>query len=84
MVDLTPEEQKKVDQFRARLEKFAKAKGFRITNIKGWTESSIRQMALDPKHKCCCRPDERICPCKEGVKEVETSGECLCSVFKRG
>jgi hypothetical protein len=69
-------------EFRKDLEKWARDNDLLLTNIKGWTEDKIQWMALNDR-KCCCRPKERACPCKEGLEEARTSkgGLCLCSVF---
>ena len=72
-----------ISDFRNKLEVYAKEHHLRITNIKGWTDPKIEWMALN-EEKCGCAPDKRICPCKEGLIEVEKKGKCLCSVFERG
>lgn len=70
-----------IDEFRKKLELYAKEKNIKITNIKGWTVHKIKWMALN-EEKCCCAPDKRKCPCEEGLDEVMSKGKCLCSVFE--
>lgn len=33
--------------------------------------------------KCICKPDERMCPCKESVLEIQETGKCFCMLFCR-
>ena len=81
--ELTGEEEK-IKAFRLMLEEYAEEHGLEITSIKGWTEHKIQWMALN-NNKCCCSPDDRICPCEEGLREAMTEQDhmCLCSIFKR-
>lgn len=74
------QEENCIKLFREFLESYAKEKNLKILDIKGWTNNKIEWMALNGR-KCGCKPDERVCPCEEGLKEVETKGRCLCSVF---
>ena len=80
--ELTDDEEK-IKAFRTMLEEYAVEHGLKITNIKSWTEPKIRWMALND-NKCCCSPDDRVCPCEEGVHEAKTEQDhmCLCSIFK--
>lgn len=73
-------EQEAIDKFREYIGAYAKEKGLKILNVKGWTNGKIEWMALNGK-KCACKPDERVCPCPEGLVEVEKKGKCLCTVF---
>jgi len=73
-------EQDTVNKFREYIEAYAQEKGLKILNVKGWTDSKIEWMALNGR-KCACRPDKRVCPCPEGLVEVEKKGHCLCNVF---
>lgn len=69
-------------RFRRELEIYAGLNGLIISNVKGWTDHKIIWMALNER-KCACSPDKRECPCKEGLDEVKSKGQCLCSVFLR-
>lgn len=40
----------------------------------------VKTMAAND-NKCICKPDERLCPCTEAVKELETNGKCFCMLF---
>ncbi len=40
----------------------------------------VRKMAADNR-KCICKPDERVCPCKEAVDELKEKGRCTCWLF---
>ena len=73
-------ERNTIQSFRKYLEAYAKEKGLMILDVKGWTNSKIEWMALNDR-KCACRPDKRICPCPEGLIEIEKKGKCLCTVF---
>lgn len=79
--ELTDDE--KIKAFRSMLEEHAGENNLKITDIKGWTEPKIEWMALND-HKCCCSPNDRVCPCDEGRIEVRTKPDhmCLCSIFK--
>lgn len=74
------DDERKVVEFRRELEEYAEANNLMITNIKGWTEGTIRWMALNDR-KCHCVPDKRHCPCNEGLIEARTKGKCRCSVY---
>ncbi len=74
------EDERKVAEFRKELEEYAKQHELTITNIKGWTEGTIRWMALNDK-KCHCVPGKRHCPCPEVLAETKHRGKCKCSVF---
>ena len=74
------DDERKVVEFRKELEEYAEANNLLITNIKGWTDGSIRWMALNDR-KCHCVPDKRRCPCPEGLIEARTKGKCRCSVM---
>lgn len=73
----------KIEAFRSMLEGHAEAHNLKITDIKGWTESKIKWMALND-HKCCCSPNDRVCPCDQGIHEARNEQDhmCLCSIFK--
>lgn len=70
----------KIKNFRECLQDYAKEKGIKILDVKGWTNGKIEWMALNDR-KCACRPDKRVCPCKEGIDEISKKGHCLCNVF---
>jgi len=76
-------DEEKIEAFRSMLEEHAEEHDLKITNIKSWTEPKIKWMALND-NKCCCSPDDRVCPCEEGVHEARTESDhmCLCSIFK--
>jgi len=80
--DIVDVEQDTINKFREYLEAYAQEKGLKILKVKGWTDSKIEWMALNSR-KCACRPDKRVCPCPEGLIEVEKKGKCLCTVFGR-
>lgn len=71
-----------VRNFRSELEAYATKYNLKITDIKGWTEDKIIWMALNEK-KCACAPDKRVCPCPEGLVEIDKKGKCKCSVFMK-
>lgn len=73
-------ERNTIQSFRKYIEAYAKEKGLKILDVKGWTNSKIEWMALNDR-KCACRPDKRVCPCPEGLIEIEKKGRCLCTVF---
>lgn len=75
-------EDNKVSEFRDILQKYADVNNLRIMNVKGWTNSKIKWMALNDR-KCACAPDKRVCPCPEGLEEISRNGSCKCSVFSR-
>lgn len=78
--DYTEIERNTIQSFRKYIEAYAKEKGLKILDVKGWTNSKIEWMALNDR-KCACRPDKRVCPCPEGLIEIEKKGKCLCTVF---
>lgn len=78
--DYTEVERNTISSFRKYIEAYAKEKGLKILDVKGWTSSKIEWMALNDR-KCACRPDKRVCPCIEGLIEIEKKGKCLCTVF---
>lgn len=78
--DYTDVERNTIQSFKKYIEAYAKEKGLKILDVKGWTSSKIEWMALNDR-KCACRPDKRICPCSEGLIEIEKKGKCLCTVF---
>ncbi len=79
------EEIKMINKFRSKLDKFANDNDLVIADVKGWTESKIRKMALDPEHRCACDPKHRTCPCDKCIDECNTESDhmCLCSVFMK-
>lgn len=78
--DYTAAERNTIQSFRKYIDNYAKEKGLKILDVKGWSSAKIDWMALNGR-KCACRPDKRICPCPEGLVEVEKKGKCLCTVF---
>lgn len=79
----TEEEKAHILVFRQDIEMYANEHGLELTNIPGWTETKIKWMATNDR-RCCCRPKDRICPCPEGLIEVERlQSTCLCSIFKK-
>lgn len=70
------------DKFRKDLQKYADKNGYQITSINGWTDKKIRWMAHNER-KCCCAPDTRKCPCREGIAEIQHKGKCKCSILER-
>ena len=78
--DYTVSERNTIQSFKKYIEAYAKEKGLKILDVKGWSNSKIEWMALNDR-KCACRPDKRICPCPEGLIEIEKKGKCLCTVF---
>ncbi len=78
--DYTDVERNIIQSFKKYIEAYAKEKGLKILDVKGWTNNKIEWMALNDR-KCACRPDKRVCPCPEGLVEVEKKGKCLCTVF---
>lgn len=72
-----------VSDFMIDLKSYAEKHNLKIMNVKGWTNNKIKWMALNNR-KCACAPDKRVCPCPEGLKEIEVIGNCKCSVFARG
>lgn len=78
--DYTDTERNTIQSFRKYIDAYAKEKGLKILDVKGWTSSKIEWMALNDR-KCACRPDKRVCPCPEGLVEIEKKGKCLCTVF---
>lgn len=78
--DYTDIERNTIQSFRKYIDNYAKEKGLKILDVKGWSSAKIDWMALNGR-KCACRPDKRICPCPEGMVEIEKKGKCLCTVF---
>lgn len=72
----------KIEHFKNELNEWADKHGLAITKISGWTDKKIERMALN-NHICCC-DKTRICPCEQGLKEIQTESDsmCLCSVFE--
>ena len=57
--DYTDVERNTIQSFRKYLEAYAKEKGLKILDVKGWTNSKIEWMALNDR-KCACRPVGRF------------------------
>ncbi len=77
--EVLAEEQKIIDEFRKVLEEYAQKNDIELHYTKGWSDNKIRKMALNNRI-CACDP-KRICPCKEGLIEINVTGTCKCSIF---
>jgi len=77
--EVLAEEQKIVDGFKKVLEEYAENNDLALNYVKGWTDNKIRKMALN--NRICACDSKRICPCKEGLTEINTTGTCKCSIF---
>lgn len=72
----------KINDFKRDLNIYALKNNLKLMDVKGWTDTKIKWMALHDR-KCACAPDTRICPCPEGFDEAMKKGNCKCSVFSR-
>ncbi len=72
----------KLFNFKVDLKAYADKHGLKVLDEKGWTKGKIKWMALNDR-KCACAPDTRVCPCQEGLIEIEQTGRCKCSIFSK-
>jgi len=64
-----------------RLTRFAANSHLKLFNVKGSLYDRVRTITrLDGA--CPCKPLERPhCPCREGLKEARTDGQCFCRLL---